>query len=80
MLVRPLQELRDNVLKVTYENMGLGDDDLYNNNEILELKEAFQKILDDLKQTAEREIASNQAEARARGRGASGTDITAFYS
>ena len=66
MLVRPLQELRDNVLKVTYENMGLGDDDLYNNNEILELKEAFQKILDDLKQTAEREIASNQAEARAR--------------
>ena len=66
MLVRPLQELRDNVLKVTYENMGLGDDDLYNNNEIVELKDAFQKILDDLKSTAEREIASNQAEARAR--------------
>lgn len=66
MLVRPLQELRDNVLKVTYENMGLGDDDLYNNNEIVELKDAFQKILDDLKCTAEREIASNQAEARAR--------------
>lgn len=66
MLVRPLQELRDNVLKVTYENMGLGDDDLYNNNEILELKDAFQKILEDLKCTAEREIASNQAEARAR--------------
>lgn len=66
MLVRPLQELRDNVLKVTYENMGLGDDDLYNNNEIVELKDAFQKIMDDLKHTAEREIASNQAEARAR--------------
>lgn len=66
MLVRPLQELRDNVLKVTYENMGLGDDELYNNNEIVELKDAFQKILEDLKSTAQREIASKEAEARAR--------------
>ena len=46
--------------------MGLGDDDLYNNNEIVELKDAFQKIMDDLKHTAEREIASNQASASAR--------------
>lgn len=65
MLVRPLQELRDSVLKVTYENMGLTFDTVYN-NEIAELKDAFQSILDDLKKSAEQEIASSQAEARAR--------------
>lgn len=65
MLVKPLQELRNSVLKVTYENMGLNLEDV-SNNEIIELKDAFQKILDDLKLAAFREIESNKAEAGAR--------------
>ncbi len=36
MLVKPLQELRNSVLKVTYENMGLNLEDV-SNNEIIEL-------------------------------------------
>lgn len=65
MLVKPLQELRNSVLKVTYENMGLNLEDV-SNNEIIELKDAFQKILDDLKLAALREIEANKAEAGAR--------------
>lgn len=65
MLVKPLQELRNSVLQVTYENMGLTIDNVYN-NEIVELRDAFQTILSALKLTAQREIASNKAEARAR--------------
>ncbi len=65
MLVKPLKELRNSVLEITYENMGLSFDDPYH-NEIAELKDAFQKILDDLKRSVRREIESNRAEAQAR--------------
>jgi two-component system, sensor histidine kinase YesM len=65
MLVRPLQNLHDSILHVTYEDMGLTINNTVN-NEIVALKDAFQSILDDLKMTAEREIASNKAEAHAR--------------
>lgn len=65
MLLRPLKELRNSVLAVTYENMGLSFDDSCN-NEIVELKDAFQKILDDLKKSAQREIELSKAEARAK--------------
>lgn len=65
LLVRPLKELRNSVLEITYENMGLSFHDSYH-NEIVELKDAFQKILDDLKRSVRREIESNKAEAEAR--------------
>ena len=65
MLVKPLKELRNSVLEITYENMGLSFDDPYH-NEIAELKDAFQKILDDLKRSVRREIESNKAESQAR--------------
>lgn len=65
MLVKPLSELRNSVLAVTYDNMGLSIDNVYN-NEIVEFKDAFQKILDDLKMSAQREIESNKAETRAK--------------
>ena len=65
MLVKPLKELRNSVLEITYENMGLSFHDPYH-NEIVELKDAFQKILDDLKRSVRREIESNKAEAQAR--------------
>lgn len=65
MLVKPLKELRNSVLEITYENMGLSFYDPYH-NEIAELKDAFQKILDDLKRSVRREIESNKAEAQAR--------------
>lgn len=65
MLVRPLHELRDSVLQVTYENIGLKFEGTYN-NEIVDLRDAFQKILDDLKSAMQREIASSEAEAQAR--------------
>ncbi len=65
MLVKPLHELRDSVLQVTYENIGLRFEGTYN-DEIVELRDAFQKILEDLKSAMQREIASNEAESRAR--------------
>lgn len=65
MLVKPLKELRNSVLEITYENMGISFHNSYH-NEIVELKDAFQKILDDLKRSALREIESNKAEAQAR--------------
>ncbi len=65
MLVKPLKELRNSVLEITYENMGLSFYDPYH-NEIAELKDAFQKILDDLKRSVRREIESNKAESQAR--------------
>ncbi len=65
LLMKPLSELTNSVLQVTYEDMGLDIKNTYN-NEVMKLRDAFRTILEDLKFTAEREIASNQAEARAR--------------
>ncbi|MCI5902649.1 MAG: histidine kinase [Blautia sp.] len=65
MLVKPLRDLRDSVRAVTYENMGVQYSNT-DNNEIMDLKDAFQEILDNLKVSTEREIASNKAETSAR--------------
>ncbi len=65
MLVKPLQELRDSVRRVTYGTMELPLNEV-DNNEIIELRDAFQKILQDLKLSAQKEIEANQAEASAR--------------
>ena len=65
MLVKPLRDLRDSVRAVTYEDMGVQYSNT-DNNEIMDLKDAFQEILDNLKVSTEREIASNKAETSAR--------------
>lgn len=65
LLVKPLRNLRDSVLQVSYKNMGL-EIDSTGNNEIIMLRDAFQHILDELKDAVEKEIISSKAEAKAR--------------
>ena len=65
LLVKPLRDLRNSILDVSYENMGLTISST-NNNEIIMLRKSFQHILDELKTAVEKEIASNKAEAKAR--------------
>ena len=65
LLVKPLRNLRDRVLQVSYNNMGL-EIDSTGNNEIIMLRDAFQHILDELKEAVEKEIISSKAEAKAR--------------
>lgn len=65
LLVTPLRNLRDSVLQVSYRNMGLTVDSI-KNNEVILLRDAFQHILDELKISVEKEIASSKAEAKAR--------------
>ena len=65
LLVFPLHRLRDHVLRVDYQNMGLPSL-ATDNDEIVMLGHAFQEILAKLKLSMEREIATNQAETQAR--------------
>jgi Predicted signal transduction protein with a C-terminal ATPase domain len=64
-LVKPINDLRDSVLTVSYHHMDLKDIRT-NNNEIIMLNDAFQHILDELKIAVNREIESGKEEAKAK--------------
>lgn len=65
LLVKPLRKLRNNVLQVSYQNMGIKDFST-DNDEIVLLGHAFQNILEELKISIDHEIASSKAESEAR--------------
>ena len=65
LLVKPLRKLRNNVLQVSYQNMGIKDFSTAN-DEIVLLGHAFQNILEELKISIDHEIASSKAESEAR--------------
>ena len=65
LLVKPLRNLRNNVLQVSYKNMGIQNFST-DNDEIVLLGHAFQNILEELKISIDHEIASNKAESEAR--------------
>ncbi|AOZ94512.1 cache domain-containing sensor histidine kinase [Paenibacillus crassostreae] len=65
-LLLPIRKLRNQILRVNYSNMNLKTDTYTNNNELIQLNEAFQELLERLQESIDREKLALHEEVKAR--------------
>ncbi|MNC07821.1 Sensor histidine kinase YpdA [compost metagenome] len=65
-LLLPIRKLRSQILRINYSNMNVKADTRSNNNELIQLNEAFQELLERLQESIEREKLALHEEVRSR--------------
>ncbi|MGN7761414.1 cache domain-containing sensor histidine kinase [Paenibacillus sp. 22594] len=65
-LLLPIRKLRSQILRINYSNMNVKADTRSNNNELIQLNEAFQELLERLQESIDREKLALHEEVKAR--------------
>ncbi|WP_438351085.1 cache domain-containing sensor histidine kinase [Paenibacillus sp. FA6] len=65
-LLLPIRKLRSQILRINYSNMNMKADTRSNNNELIQLNEAFQELLERLQMSIDREKLALHEEVKAR--------------
>ncbi|WP_379161494.1 sensor histidine kinase [Paenibacillus sp. sgz5001063] len=65
-LLLPIRKLRSQILRINYSNMKVRPDTHSNNNELIQLNEAFQELLERLQESIDREKLALHEEVKAR--------------
>ncbi|MBW4084297.1 histidine kinase [Paenibacillus sp. S150] len=65
-LLLPIRKLRSQILRINYSNMNVKADTRSNNNELIQLNEAFKELLERLQESIDREKLALHEEVKAR--------------